>query len=1495
MFNGYSTSDNRLYHKNLMADDDSNSTHTNNSSKSASKATPTFQLVRRGSIRAHPQPQIPQDSPYRIDIYSVGVLMDSKLTGQHYDPEQVKVEAESPSGRIIRLAGDGHYSAQFTSDEIGRWRVSMYYQNKFMDGCPVDVCDPSQVRVRELRGGHVGKMQTFQVDCTGAGQGELEVVVTHKGKRVTSFVKETATPKLYKVNFTPYDLGPYEVNVLFNKAEVRNSDFHSTDPEERQRRALFNTTVTRTDGVILINASCDWEIDYVTGGPFIVHTTDSSNIEVYGMKDGTVCSNPELIADCTKVGEGTLTADVTYNGTRCPCKVRKDQPAVYHVSFKPRGPGVYKIWMNYDGAPVKGSPFVQEIAELGSPVAFGDGLMRGMPSTPQTFTIDPRGHPGHITAEVDGPTQSAPCQVTPQHDGTLLATYVPKETGPHKLDVRLDGKPIEGSPFRPHVVDPSRVRIADDWTPHVNEKGIIPLHVNREKTLPFDASRAGQGELSAEVRGPSGRLPVAVDARNDGRQTVLFTPREEGKHLIDVKWGGFPLQQSPYEGYAVPDPDPIPAPVNDLIVRRTAPQAHSQPPVEDKDIIPLTVGQERELPFDTSDTGPGNMTASVQGPNKQLPVAVVQREPGKPSVFFTPQEEGKHLINVNWNDSPLSSSPFIGYASREPNNNVYQPPLGYPFHPDRPKDEDKDIIPLKVNQTKQIPFDTTKAGPGQLTAEVRGPTHIVPHAVEDRGDGKPVVTFTPQEEGKHSIDVNWNGVPLPQSPLLGYATREPQPNGYPSNTAPIFPAITTPSDKVKDEDKDIIPLKVNQTKQIPFDTAKAGPGQLTAKVRGPTHTVPHTVEDRGDGKPSVSFTPEEEGKHYVDVNWNGVPLPQSPLLGYATRDIEPSRIPNNTAPVFLAGTHPSDGYPRDGEKDIIPLKVNKEKALPFDATRAGPGKLTGEVRGPTRRVPVGVEDRKDGKPSLFFTPEEEGKHAIDVNWNGRPIAHSPLIGYAAPDDTPRYKGPPPVYLAGYNPKGGKPYDREKDIIPLKVNQPKQLPFDATEAGPGTMTAAVRGPNRQIPVNVEDRKNGKPCLNFIPEEEGKHLIDVDWNGTPVAKSPLVGYATRDPQPVLISPGSATTTKQKGYPGPIQHSSRAPSVREDPDVSFRSSLPSLASYEPERVRVLPPDPRSKSPDKIILSGRGLKEAEVDKPAFFNVDGTQATPGKPSAHLEGVKTDIPVYTEPVRPQVHRCTYVPKVPGAYKLHVKWNDQPLKGSPFKVNVRSPPKPEKKGLVYLPKESKSARPGEDVMLTIDHPDHNNLTVKCTDPRGQVIPCRFLDNLDGTRSLKMNPTMPGRHRVDIKHNKEHIMGSPYHIDVKQTQIIGRVRVWGPGIESRGVLNHFESHFWVDTTGAGGGELRVRIMGPKGAFKVKMRRSNDRKKLYQCFYDPVEAGIYTMYVDWSGDQVDGSPFTVFLAKTKQELDMMNDQESSRLGPPSPYVANGSPPGEGPDFLY
>jgi hypothetical protein len=46
---------------------------------------------------------------------------------------------------------------------------------------------------------------------------------------------------------------------------------------------------------------------------------------------------------------------------------------------------------------------------------------------------------------------------------------------------------ISDSPFRPLVVDPSKVIVSGGWQPLLDEHGKIPLVVNKEKQIPFDA------------------------------------------------------------------------------------------------------------------------------------------------------------------------------------------------------------------------------------------------------------------------------------------------------------------------------------------------------------------------------------------------------------------------------------------------------------------------------------------------------------------------------------------------------------------------------------------------------------------------------------------------------------------------------------------------------------------------------------------------------------------------------------------------------------------------------------------------------------------------------------------------------------------------------------------------------------------------------------------------------------------------------------------------
>ncbi len=86
----------------------------------------------------------------------------------------------------------------------------------------------------------------------------------------------------------------------------------------------------------------------------------------------------------------------------------------------------------------------------------------------------------------------------------------------------------------------------------------------------------------------------------------------------------------------------------------------------------------------------------------------------------------------------------------------------------------------------------------------------------------------------------------------------------------------------------------------------------------------------------------------------------------------------------------------------------------------------------------------------------------------------------------------------------------------------------------------------------------------------------------------------------------------------------------------------------------------------------------------------------------------------------------------------------------------------------------------------------------------------------------------------------------------------------ITGEYEALFSVDTKGAGPGTLKVRIHGPKGAFKVEMFRENQKDRCIGVRYSPKEPGQYTINVLWSGEPAGGSPFEIYLADNKHQLD-------------------------------
>ena len=68
---------------------------------------------------------------------------------------------------------------------------------------------------------------------------------------------------------------------------------------------------------------------------------------------------------------------------------------------------------------------------------------------------------------------------------------------------------------------------------------------------------------------------------------------------------------------------------------------------------------------------------------------------------------------------------------------------------------------------------------------------------------------------------------------------------------------------------------------------------------------------------------------------------------------------------------------------------------------------------------------------------------------------------------------------------------------------------------------------------------------------------------------------------------------------------------------------------------------------------------------VDGREAGPGHLSATVQGLKHDVVVGIRDNQDGTYELSYTPPTAGAYVMIVKWNDNHVPGSPFKITVTS--------------------------------------------------------------------------------------------------------------------------------------------------------------------------------------------------------------------------------------
>ena len=147
----------------------------------------------------------------------------------------------------------------------------------------------------------------------------------------------------------------------------------------------------------------------------------------------------------------------------------------------------------------------------------------------------------------------------------------------------------------------------------------------------------------------------------------------------------------------------------------------------------------------------------------------------------------------------------------------------------------------------------------------------------------------------------------------------------------------------------------------------------------------------------------------------------------------------------------------------------------------------------------------------------------------------------------------------------------------------------------------------------------------------------------------------------------------------------------------------------------------------------------------------------------------------------------------------------------------------------------------------NVDTMVRTPSGQRVQPYVEENGNGTIGISYQPTERGPHSLDVKHNGEHVQGSPYKFHAAP-QEDGKVHAAGPGL-THGVCGD-PADFVISTKGAGAGGLALAVEGPS---KAEINCQDNKDGTVNVSYLPTAPGEYKISAKFADEHIEGSPFT------------------------------------------
>jgi len=467
--------------------------------------------------------------------------------------------------------------------------------------------------------------------------------------------------------------------------------------------------------------------------------------------------------------------------------------------------------------------------------------------------------------------------------------------GVYKLDVRLDGDPIPGSPFSFQVEAPaqeqkpkktvrmhslflsSRTIQKPDITAYVDQANRLTLRLRDEKH-----PRKEGDTVVATISGVED-LPVEVIDNQNGTWTLQYKPQSPGRYDMTVKLNGKEIPGSPFFLQVEEDEE------------------------SEEDYMEATIDEEFEVSFSLegkknkegfflflplpltlsgNPLGREDIVIQIEGPEKTS-YDLEENEDGTYTLVFVPKTLGDYVLSIDLGDEPLEGSPLAikvlpplsdeeESGEEEPEPKQEKPPIPTIVEP--PKEEEENVLEDAIGEITEAPEDCvagedvivkvktktpqgeeiTKGGLSLRGTVVDGASDL-DFDVKDCGDGSYHLSFKPVVAGDYKITIK-DG----ERKLVDYKLS-------------VKPGKAGEKSRIVEVDEGTVPRLMERTKAVftlrLFDEfnnpLKSGAQEIVAKVSGPSEECEVEAKDNSDGTYSLSTELKQGGQYTFNVSCNG--------------------------------------------------------------------------------------------------------------------------------------------------------------------------------------------------------------------------------------------------------------------------------------------------------------------------------------------------------------------------------------------------------------------------------------------------------------------------------------------------------------------------------------------------------------------------------------------------------------------------------------------------